>query len=89
VDERVNKLSADITGVRRQILDSKVTVGASVKQGDLLLSFDLDGIVKEGFNPVTVIIITNRPDAKLEHADSRKISKKDRVLTINQMGANR
>ena len=37
---------------------------------------------------MTVVIITNRPDAKMEHADSKKISKKDHVLTINQMGVN-
>ena len=81
-------IGLETVNLKGKYFDPKVTVGTSVKQGDLLMNFDLDNIVKEGFNPVTVVIITNRPDAKMEHADSRTISKKDRVLTINQMGAN-
>ncbi|OOM77500.1 beta-glucoside-specific PTS transporter subunit IIABC [Clostridium sp. BL-8] len=61
----------------------EVSVGKSVKQGDLLLSFELDKIVEEGFDPVTSVIITNRPDAKIETIESKKVNKSDKVFTIN------
>jgi PTS system beta-glucosides-specific IIC component len=61
----------------------EVSVGKSVKQGDLLLSFDLDKIIEEGFDPVTSVIITNRPDAKIETIESKKVNKSDKVFTIN------
>ncbi|GEA32118.1 beta-glucoside-specific PTS transporter subunit IIABC [Clostridium diolis] len=61
----------------------EVTVGKSVKQGDLLLSFDLDKIIAEGFDTVTSVIITNRPDAKVETIESKKVNKSDKVFTIN------
>ena len=61
----------------------EVSVGKSVKQGDLLLSFELNKIVEEGFDPVTSVIITNRPDAKIETIESKKVNKSDKVFTIN------
>ncbi|WP_017212012.1 beta-glucoside-specific PTS transporter subunit IIABC [Clostridium beijerinckii] len=61
----------------------EVSVGKSVKQGDLLLSFELDKIVEEGFDTVTSVIITNRPDAKIETIESKKVNKSDKVFTIN------
>lgn len=61
----------------------EVSVGKSVKQGDLLLTFDLDKIIEEGFDPVTAIIITNRPDAKIGTVESKKVTKRDDVFEIN------
>ncbi|WP_234123635.1 beta-glucoside-specific PTS transporter subunit IIABC [Clostridium hydrogenum] len=61
----------------------EVSVGKSVKQGDLLLRFDLDKIIEEGFDPVTSVIITNRPDAKIETVESKEVDKRDNVLEIN------
>ncbi|WP_246494588.1 glucose PTS transporter subunit IIA [Brenneria izadpanahii] len=37
----------------------KVTEGQSVKQGELLIEFDLEAIRRDGFDPVTPVIVTN------------------------------
>lgn len=37
----------------------QVKVGDKVKKGDKLVAFELEGIKKSGFNPITPIIITN------------------------------
>lgn len=73
----------ETVNLKGKYFNPEVSVGKSVKQGDLLLSFDLDNIVAEGFDPVTAIIITNRPDAKVGTVESKKVTKKDKVFTIN------
>ena len=72
----------DTVNLKGKYFNPEVTVGKSVKQGDLLLSFDLDKIIEEGFDPVTSVIITNRPDAKIETIESKKINKSDKVFTM-------
>ena len=43
-------IGLETVNLNGKYFDPKVLVGARVKQGDLLMNFDLDGIVKEGFN---------------------------------------
>ena len=73
----------DTVNLKGKYFNPEVSVGKSVKQGDLLLSFELDKIIAEGFDPVTVTIITNRPDAKIGTVESKKVTKKDNVFEIN------
>jgi PTS system beta-glucosides-specific IIC component len=73
----------DTVNLKGKYFNPEVSVGKSVKKGDLLLSFDLDKIIAEGFDPVTATIITNRPDAKIGTVESKKVTKKDNVFEIN------
>lgn len=73
----------DTVNLKGKYFDPKVLVGNRVKQGDLLLSFDLDKIIGEGFDPVTVVIVTNRPDNKFEIKEKKNVKKTDSVLRIN------
>lgn len=41
---------------------SHVKNGAQVKAGDLLVEFDLDAIKKEGYDPITPVVVTNGDD---------------------------
>ena len=41
---------------------SHVENGAQVKAGDLLVEFDLDAIKKEGYDPITPVVVTNGDD---------------------------
>ena len=41
---------------------SHVENGAQVKAGDLLVEFDLDAIKKEGYDPITLVVVTNGED---------------------------
>lgn len=51
----------------------KVTKGQTVKKGDLLLEFDMDGIKVEGYDIITPFIITNSAD----HPDISSITGRD------------
>jgi PTS system beta-glucosides-specific IIC component len=73
----------DTVNLKGKYFNSEVAVGDNVKQGDLLLSFDLDKIVEEGFDPVTTVIITNRPDVKIDAVESKEVNKMDNVLALN------
>lgn len=73
----------DTVNLKGKYFNPEVSGGKSVKQGDLLLSFDLDKIIAEGFDPVTAVIITNRPDAKIGTVESKKVTKRDNVFEIN------
>ncbi|MDO4467479.1 MAG: beta-glucoside-specific PTS transporter subunit IIABC [Bacillota bacterium] len=42
--------------------DTKVKVGDTVKKGDVLLTFDLEAIQKEGYDCTTPMIVTNTAD---------------------------
>ena len=42
--------------------EAKVQSGDSVKKGQLLLEFDVEGIKKEGYDVITSIIISNTPN---------------------------
>lgn len=73
----------DTVNLKGKYFDTKVSVGTHVKQGDLLLLFDLDKIKEEGFDPVTIVVVTNRPDTKFEMKATKKVGKEDSVLRIS------
>lgn len=61
----------------------KVKVGDVVKKGELLLEFDLDKIVSEGYDITTPIVITNTNDFLEISADHLGgINETDELLTI-------
>lgn len=76
-------VGVDTVNLKGKYFDPKVSVGNRVKQGELLLTFDLEKITEEGFDPVTVIVVTNRPNNKLEIKEKKKVRKVDSVLRIN------
>ncbi len=43
-----------------QGFEAQVAVGDKVKAGDLLLTFDLDGLEAKGYNMITPVILTNK-----------------------------
>ena len=59
--------------------------GAQVKAGDLLVEFDLDAIIKEGYDPITPIVVTNG-DAYIRSVNmarsGEQIAHGDCLLTI-------
>lgn len=73
----------ETVNLKGQYFNPKVSVGDSVKKGDLLLSFELDKIVEAGFDPVTMIIVTNRLDSKIDIMESKQVNKEDTVFAIN------
>lgn len=75
-------VGVDTVNLKGKYFDTNVSVGDHVKQGDLLLTFDLEKIKEEGFDPVTVVVVTNRPDNKFEIKEKKTVKKLDQVLSI-------
>lgn len=62
---------------------ANVKQGDSVKQGDLLVEFDIDAIKKEGYSVETPVIITNTNDyLDVLETKSREVKSKDKIITV-------
>lgn len=55
-------IGLETVNLKGKYFTSHVENGTEVKAGDLLVEFDLDAIVKEGYNPITPVVITNIQD---------------------------
>ena len=54
-----------------------------IKKGDLLISFDVDGIKNEGYKVTTPIVICNTDDyASVEPIANGEITKGEKILEI-------
>ena len=56
--------------------------GDSVKKGQPLIEFDLDAIKKEGYNPITPVIITNSEEYKSIELAAEKVRAAEPLLKI-------
>lgn len=62
---------------------AKVTQGAKVKKGDLLLEFDIEAIKAAGYSVVTPMIITNTADyADIIPTDAKAVKHGETAITI-------
>ena len=62
-----------------------VKQGDTFKKGDLLLSFDLDSLKKEGFDTSTPVIITNTDDyQELKLTKTGEVNAGEEILTITK-----
>lgn len=52
-------IGLETVNLKGKYFTSHTENGAQVKAGDLLVEFDLDAIKKEGYDPVTPIVVTN------------------------------
>lgn len=68
----------DTVNLKGKYFESKVSDGQDVEAGDLLLIFDKDQIVKEGYDPTVVMFVTNS-----EKYDVIKNSLAEESITIN------
>lgn len=73
----------DTVNLKGKYFNPQVTVGKHVKKGDLLLTFELENIIKEGFNPAVVMVVTNRPESKVDILKRNAVSKLDFVCEIS------
>ena len=56
--------------------------GDSVKKGQPLIEFDLEAIKKEGYNPITPVIITNSEEYKSIELAAEKVRAAEPLLKI-------
>lgn len=55
-------IGLDTVQLNGKYFDVKVEKDQEIKKGDLLETFDLEAIKKAGFNPITMMIVTNQND---------------------------
>lgn len=61
---------------------SNIEMGMKVKKGDLLVNFDIDGIIKEGFSIETPVIISNSDDyVDIIETSKKQVTKDNELLT--------
>ena len=63
-----------------------VKVGDEVKAGDLLLKFDLGKIIEEGYDPVTVAVVTNKDEYAVKVANLENVDHKDTLMFVTALG---
>ena len=55
-------IGLETVNLKGKYFTSHVSDGAQVKAGDLLVEMDLDAIKKEGYDPITPVVVTNGDD---------------------------
>ncbi|WP_050184408.1 beta-glucoside-specific PTS transporter subunit IIABC [Domibacillus robiginosus] len=66
--------------------ESLVKVGDEVKAGDLLVKFDLDKIVEEGFDPVTIAVVTNQEQYSVKVEDVKHADHNGSLMLVTSLG---
>lgn len=73
----------DTVNLKGAHFTSKVKQGDSVKQGDLLIEFDIEGIVNAGYSTTTPIIITNSHQyANFDLTTKENVSSNDTLIKL-------
>ncbi|GGB48139.1 PTS beta-glucoside transporter subunit IIBCA [Virgibacillus dakarensis] len=67
--------------------EPQVKVGDEVKAGDLLLKFDVKKIVEEGFDPVTVGVVTNKDKYHIKVTNQKEhVDNEDTLMVVTELG---
>ncbi|MBQ8836191.1 MAG: PTS transporter subunit EIIC [Clostridia bacterium] len=73
----------DTVKLKGEFFEAHVSDGDTVKKGDLLISFDPEGIKNAGYKTTTPMIICNSYDySSIEQASSGRITAGERILEI-------
>ncbi len=62
--ELLMHIGIDTVSLKGKYFEAHVSAGQKIKKGDLLISFDMNGIKKEGFKTVTPIVVCNQDEYK-------------------------
>ncbi|MGQ2376410.1 PTS beta-glucoside transporter subunit IIBCA [Companilactobacillus zhachilii] len=80
-------IGLDTVQLNGKYFDVKVDKGQRVKKGDLLETFDLEKIKEAGFNPITMMIVTNQNDYSVDAEKSDNTDENIQpVLNIVKLG---
>ncbi|MNJ55360.1 PTS system beta-glucoside-specific EIIBCA component [compost metagenome] len=76
----------DTVRLRGKYFEPQVKAGDEVKAGDLLLKFDLEKIIEEGYDPVTIAIVTNKDNKyAVEVADLKQVNRQDTLMLVTAL----
>lgn len=63
-------IGIDTVKLKGQFFESQVKIGDQVKSGDLLVKFDIEGIVEAGYDPVTIVVVTSREGYEVKYTEA-------------------
>lgn len=67
--------------------EPQVTVGDNIKTGDLLLRFDVEKIIEEGYDPVTIGVITNKDKFDLSIKNQKgHVDQTNTIMVVTKLG---
>jgi beta-glucoside PTS system EIICBA component len=79
-------IGIDTVQLGGKYFESLVKVGDEVKSGDLLVKFDLQKIVEEGYDPVTIAVVTNKDQYSVRVVDIKHAEKNDSLMFVTALG---
>ncbi|MFH5835550.1 beta-glucoside-specific PTS transporter subunit IIABC [Proteiniclasticum sp. C24MP] len=72
----------DTVNLNGKYFEPKVKVGDLVKKGAELLHFNLEKIVDEKFDPITIMVVTNKEDFSISFAERKNVTHKEELMTV-------
>lgn len=81
-------IGLDTVNLEGKYFESFVTEGQKVAQGDLLIGFDLSAIKAAGFDPTTMMVITEPKNIKLNIAGEEQVTKEKKLVAVEGMREN-
>lgn len=75
-------IGLDTVNLEGSYFESFVSEGQKVNQGDLLIKFDLVKIKEAGFDPTTMIVITEPKSIKLNIATEEQVTKEEKLFVV-------
>ena len=87
--ELIIHIGLDTVQLKGQYFDAHVAAGDKVKQGDLLLDFDIDKIKEAGYDVTTPVIICNTPQfPKMECVNGMEVKAGETAIIMSIMAMN-
>ncbi|MEF3329853.1 sucrose-specific PTS transporter subunit IIBC [Oceanobacillus oncorhynchi] len=78
-------IGIDTVNLNGEGFDCKVSQEQQVKKGDILGTFNIDGIKSAGYDPTVMIIITNTGDyAEVSPVNQKAVTEGDNLLHLNR-----
>lgn len=78
-------IGLDTIKLKGQYYTPHVKSGDKVKAGDLLIEFDMKGIVLAGYDIITPVVICNTPDySEIQTVSGKEVKELDEILTLKK-----
>ena len=75
-------IGLDTVKLKGKYFDIKVKDGQNIEQGNLLAEFDLDKIKEEGYDPITIMIVTNTNNYQTINSFYKDVHVNDELVEI-------
>ncbi|WP_307892922.1 beta-glucoside-specific PTS transporter subunit IIABC [Bacillus swezeyi] len=76
-------IGVDTIKLEGKHFDSKVVQGQKVKRGDILAEFDLEALIREGFDVKTPVVVTNSNQySDVVQTDQKRVKTEDLIMIL-------